>query len=64
LKQIFESIEDPVWNAPDQGQPVALSVAGNRSHPVRIQPPAELRKPDKGEASLQSVAQENGDRQH
>jgi putative proteasome-type protease len=64
LKRIFESIEDPVWNAPNQGQPIAISVAGDHSFPVRIQPPAELRKADKGEATLQSVAQDNGDGQH
>ena len=43
LKRIFEGIDDPVWNSPDQTLPIALSVAGDRSHPVRIQPPAALR---------------------
>lgn len=60
LKLIFEGIEDPVWNAPDAGLPIALSLAGDRSHPVRIQPPPELRVQDKGETPLQSVAQEDG----
>ena len=60
LKLIFEGIEDPVWNAPDAGLPIALSLAGDRSHPVRIQPPPELRVQDKGDAPLQSVAQEDG----
>jgi putative proteasome-type protease len=65
LKRIFEGIEDPVWNAPDQTLPIALSVAGDRSHPVRIPPPLELRVQDKAETSpLQSVAQENGGGQH
>ena len=60
LKLIFEGIEDPVWNAPDAGLPIALSLAGDRSHPVRIQPPPALRVQDKGETPLQSVAQEDG----
>ena len=65
LKRIFEGIDDPVWNAPDQSLPIALSVAGDRSHPVRIQPPAALKRQDKGETPpLQSVAQENGGAQH
>ena len=65
LKRIFEGIDDPVWNAPDQTLPIALSVAGDRSHPVRIPPPVELRVQDKGEPPpLQSVAQENGGGQH
>ena len=65
LKRIFEGIDDPVWNAPDQALPIALSVAGDRSHPVRIQPPAELRMQDQGETPpFQSVAQESGGGQH
>jgi putative proteasome-type protease len=65
LKRIFEGIDDPVWNAHDQTLPIALSVAGDRSHPVRIPPPVELRVQDKGETPpLQSVAQENGGGQH
>ncbi|SMP60101.1 peptidase [Noviherbaspirillum suwonense] len=66
LKRIFEGIDDPVWNAPDQTLPIALSVAGDRSHPVRIQPPPELRVQPKSEMPppLQSVAQENGGGQH
>jgi len=65
LKRIFKSIEDPAWNAPNPEQPIALSVAGDRSHPVRIQPPAELRaQPGKQQAPLQTVAQESGGGQH
>ena len=65
LKRIFEGIDDPVWNAPDQTLPIALSFAGDRSHPVRIQPPAELRAQSNGESPpLQSVAQESGGGQH
>ena len=64
LKRIFEGIEDPVWNAPDPALPIALSLAGDRSHPVRIQPPKELRVQDKGDTPLQSVAQEDGRIQH
>ncbi|MET0964479.1 MAG: peptidase [Noviherbaspirillum sp.] len=60
LKLIFEGIEDPVWNAPDPALPVALSLAGDRSHPVRIQPPPELRVQDNCGSPLQSVAQETG----
>ena len=57
-------MEDPVWNAPDPAQPVALSLAGDRSYPVRIQPPEELRVAGQEDAPLQSVAQENGGGQH
>lgn len=64
LKRIFESIDDPVWNAPDPAQPVALSLAGDRSHPVRIQPPEELKVAGHEAAPLQSVAQEDGGGQH
>nr|WP_217345598.1 peptidase [Noviherbaspirillum sp. L7-7A]MBV0879901.1 peptidase [Noviherbaspirillum sp. L7-7A] len=64
LKHIFEGIEDPVWNAPDPAQPVALSLEGDRSYPVRIQPPEELRVAGQEDAPLQSVAQENGGGQH
>lgn len=64
LKRIFEGIEDPVWNAPDPTQPVALSVAGDRSHPVRIQPPEELKMHGQDQSPLQSVAQEDGGAQH
>ncbi|HEX8886697.1 MAG TPA: peptidase, partial [Noviherbaspirillum sp.] len=63
-KRIFEGIEDPVWNAPDPAQPVALSLAGDRSYPVRIPPPEELRVAGREAAPLQRVAQENGGGQH
>jgi putative proteasome-type protease len=62
LKRIFEGIDDPVWNASDQALPIALSVGGDRSHPVRIQPPAELRVQASGETPpLQSMAQQSDD---
>jgi putative proteasome-type protease len=58
LKRIFESIEDPVWNAPPAETQHALSKAGSQAHPVRIAPPKELATGVQQSLPLQSVAQQ------
>jgi putative proteasome-type protease len=60
LKRIFESIADPVWNAPPQVSDHVLSNAGSHGHPVRIPPPQDLPCAAQQAAPLQSVAQQGG----
>lgn len=40
LKTVFESIDDPVWNAAPETSSNVLSSAGNKNQPLRIQAPA------------------------
>lgn len=63
LKSIFEEIDDPVWNAPsepDAGQP---SSGNSLSQPLRVAPPAGVARPNLHPAPLQTLAQQNPDRQ-
>jgi putative proteasome-type protease len=65
LKRIFESIADPVWNAPPQAADHVISSAGQHSHPVRIAAPTKPARAQQAEAPLQSLAQQGaGDAQH
>ncbi|MBK4734882.1 peptidase [Noviherbaspirillum pedocola] len=61
LKRIFESIDDPVWNAPQPSTEPALSKAGTYAHPVRIPPPKDVAAGVQQSLPLQSVAQQGGD---
>ncbi|WP_293779114.1 proteasome-type protease [uncultured Oxalicibacterium sp.] len=65
LRAVFESIDDPVWNgAPDEA--IALSTIGNKSQPLRIQPPSQFGIPAVAPAPLQTLAQdeEGNNQQH
>ncbi|GGI20410.1 MAG: proteasome-type protease [Oxalicibacterium faecigallinarum] len=58
LRAVFESIDDPVWNAaPDQAVNV-LSTVGQKSQPLRIKPPAQFGIPAGTPAPLQTLAQD------
>ncbi len=54
LKSVFESIADPVWNAPPEAGANALSAAQVRHQPVRVMPPEGGMQP----APLQTLAQQ------
>jgi putative proteasome-type protease len=59
LKNVFENIADPVWNAaPDVGAN-ALSTAGTTNQPVRMLPPHSLANTDAHPPPLQTLAQQN-----
>lgn len=65
LKAVFESINDPVWNAaPDAHNNVLSSVSG-RSQPVRIAPPPAFGIDTIPPGPLQTLAQDDADgKQH
>lgn len=65
LKTIFESINDPVWNAAPDAHSNVLSSASTKSQPVRIAPPP-LFGIDKGPPGpLQTLAQDDANnKQH
>jgi putative proteasome-type protease len=65
LKAVFESIDDPVWNAAPDMTSNVLSSLGNRNQPVRIPPPPGVSIETAPPAPLQTLAQnEGGDKQH
>lgn len=60
LRNVFENIADPVWNAaPDEGVN-ALSATNAASQPVRVAPPHSLANADPHPAQLQTLAQQAG----
>lgn len=63
LKSIFEGIADPVWNAASESEANALATAGGRSQPLRVAPPTSIAQPGMHPAPLQTLAQQNPDRQ-
>jgi putative proteasome-type protease len=62
LKRIFESIDDPVWNAPAQAAEPVLSKAGSHAHPVRIPVPKDVDSGVQQSLPLQSVAEQGESR--
>jgi putative proteasome-type protease len=65
LKAVFESIDDPVWNAAPDTTSNVLSSIGNRNQPVRIPPPRSFGIDLAPPAPLQTLAQDDGsDKQH
>ncbi|HEV7856360.1 MAG TPA: peptidase, partial [Herminiimonas sp.] len=65
LKAVFESIDDPVWNAAPDMTSNVLSSVGNRNQPVRIPPPPGVGIETAPPPPLQTLAQnESGDKQH
>ena len=64
LKRVFESIDDPVWDAAPEITNNVLSATNMHSKPVRMAPPANLVQPPEDPAPLQALAQQpDGDRQ-
>jgi len=64
LKAVFEGIADPVWDAAPEATANVLSSVNLTSQPVRIPVPARLAQaPAKGHASLQTLAEHNGNSQ-
>ena len=62
LRSVFESIPDPVWNAaPDAGQTSVPVAANTYSQPVRVRPPTGINTNPLQPASLQTLAQEDGE---
>jgi putative proteasome-type protease len=58
LKSIFESIDDPVWDASPEVHDNVLSSTNMHSKPVRVALPAHLNSASVDPASLQSLAQQ------
>lgn len=64
LRNVFESISDPVWNAPPDANVNALSSANTGSQPIRVPPPHSLASGDPHPAPMQTLAQGGGSEQH
>lgn len=65
LKAVFESIDDPVWNAAPDAPSNVLSSISNRNQPVRIAPPPVFGIEVSPPAPLQTLAQDDAsDKQH
>jgi len=60
LKAVFESIDDPVWNAAPEATVNVLSSAGHGNQPVRITPPPGVGAKPTERAPLQTLAQDEG----
>lgn len=60
LKSVFESIDDPVWNASPEVQGNVLSATNMHSKPVRVAVPQELLDAANTPSPLQSLAQQSG----
>ena len=59
LKQVFEGIPDPVWNAALNTEANVLSSAANHNQPVRVPPPASVTKVETKATQLQTLAQQD-----
>ncbi|SFX39800.1 putative proteasome-type protease [Janthinobacterium lividum] len=65
LKQVFEGIVDPVWNAAPETTTNVLSSANMHSKPVRVAIPEHVSRGGLSVAPLQSLAQQfSDDKQH
>ncbi|WP_076593479.1 proteasome-type protease [Herminiimonas arsenitoxidans] len=67
LKSVFESIDDPVWNAAPDASSNVLSSQAQKSQPLRILPPAKfgIDTTTATPAPLQTLAQDEGNnKQH
>ncbi|OYO28728.1 proteasome-type protease [Janthinobacterium sp. PC23-8] len=58
LKQVFEGIDDPVWNAAPETTSNVLSSSNMHSKPVRVAIPDHARGDGRAVAPLQSLAQQ------
>ena len=59
LKNVFEGIHDPVWNAAINTEVNVLSSAANHNQPVRVQPPNSVAKAETKATQLQTLAQQD-----
>jgi putative proteasome-type protease len=59
LKNVFEGIPDPVWNAALNTEANVLSSAANHNQPVRVQPPNTVAKLETKTTQLQTLAQQD-----
>ncbi|MFZ6719845.1 peptidase [Undibacterium sp. Ji49W] len=57
LKSVFESIDDPVWNASPEINDNVLSATNMHSKPVRVEVPVQLLENPQPPGPLQSLAQ-------
>jgi putative proteasome-type protease len=65
LKAVFESINDPVWNAAPDANNNVLSSVSSKSQPVRIAPPPAFGIDAMPPAPLQTLAQDDANgKQH
>jgi putative proteasome-type protease len=65
LKAVFESIDDPEWNAAPDAKTNVLSSRADKNQPVRIAPPARFGIEITQPAPLQTLAQDDSDnKQH
>jgi putative proteasome-type protease len=65
LKAVFESIDDPVWNAAPDAPSNVLSSLSNKNQPVRIAPPPAFGIDAAPPCPLQTLAQgDASDKQH
>ena len=57
LRSVFESIDNPVWNAAPEMTTNVLSNEGNLSQPVRIHPPVAVARPGMSSSPMQTLAE-------
>ncbi|MEY4207849.1 MAG: hypothetical protein RLZZ20_1001 [Pseudomonadota bacterium] len=57
LRSVFESIDNPLWNAAPDMTTNVLSSVGNLSQPVRVHPPATLAHASTQTAPMQTLAE-------
>ena len=57
LKRVFESIDDPVWDAAPDVTSNVLSATNMHSKPVRLAPPSHLVRPLEQSEPLQALAE-------
>jgi putative proteasome-type protease len=60
LKQVFEGLANPVWNAAPDATVNVLSAANMHSQPVRVAPPADVAAKAAHPAPFQTLAQQSG----
>ena len=58
LKRVFDSMDDPVWDAAPEITDNVLQAANMASKPVRVLPPSKLIQEPSGPGPLQALAQE------
>ncbi len=59
LRQVFEGIPEPVWNAAPNATANVLSSSANLNQPVRIMPPPSAARTDAKFPQLQTLAQQD-----
>lgn len=64
LKHVFEGIPEPVWNAAPSATSNVLSSSRSMNQPVRVLPPPSVARTEGRATQLQTLAQDDGRKQH